>query len=75
MASYRTEDRIAALQGRRTLLVHAPDDPFASPHTAEWRHLLPQAEVVAIEGGMVPLPDQLPREFAAAVSAFLKRAP
>jgi pimeloyl-ACP methyl ester carboxylesterase len=25
-----------------TLIVHAPDDPFASPHTAEWLHLMPQ---------------------------------
>jgi pimeloyl-ACP methyl ester carboxylesterase len=75
VASYRMEDRIAALRERRTLLVHAPADPFASPHTAEWQHLLPQAEVAVIEGGMVPLPDQLPGPFAAAITAFLERAP
>jgi hypothetical protein len=27
--------------------------------------------IVELEGGMVPLPDQLPSEFAAAVTAFL----
>lgn len=75
VAAYRMEGKVAALQGRRTLLVHAPDDPFASPHTAEWRHLLPQAEVAAIDGGMVPLPDQLPGPFAQAVAGFLGRAP
>lgn len=75
VARYRMEDRIAALQGRRVLLVHAPDDPFASPHTAEWQHLLPRAEVASIPGAMVPLPDQLPDAFAAAVSAFLEGAP
>lgn len=75
VARYRMEDKVAALRDRRTLLVHAPDDPFASPHTAEWRHLLPQAEVAVIEGGMVPLPDQLPGPFAAAITAFLERSP
>ena len=74
VASYRMEDRIAGLAGRRVLLVHAPDDPFASPHTAEWRHLLPQAEVAAIDGGMVPLPDQMPEIFAETVDRFLSHA-
>ena len=69
------EDKVGLLRERRTLLVHAPGDPFASPHTAEWRHLLPQAEVATIDGGMVPLPDQLPGPFAAAVADFLGRAP
>lgn len=74
VAGYPMEDHVAALAGRRTLLVHATDDPFASPHTAEWQLLLPQAEVASIDGGMVPLPDQLPEAFAAAVAAFLERA-
>jgi pimeloyl-ACP methyl ester carboxylesterase len=74
VASYRMEDKVAALQDKRVLLVHAPDDPFASPHTAEWQHLLPDAEVAEIAGGMVPLPDQLPQAFAKAVSDFLDAA-
>jgi pimeloyl-ACP methyl ester carboxylesterase len=69
VASYRMEDRIAALRPP-VLLVHATDDPFAAPHLAEWRHLLPEAKVATLEGG-VPLPDQCPREFAAAVLAFV----
>jgi pimeloyl-ACP methyl ester carboxylesterase len=73
VASYRMEDKVHALAGKRVLLVHAPADPFASPHTAEWRHLLPRAEVAEIPGGMVPLPDQMPEAFAAAVAAFLER--
>lgn len=75
VAGYRMELRVPRLLHIPTLLVHAPEDPFASPHTAEWQHLLPQAEVVEIPGGMVPLPDQLPEAFAAAVTAFLERAP
>jgi hypothetical protein len=34
---------------------------------------LPAAEVVEIEGGMVPLPDGWPQDFAAAIIAFLDR--
>ncbi|MEO8523852.1 MAG: alpha/beta fold hydrolase [Caldimonas sp.] len=69
VASYRMEDRIAALRAP-VLIVHATDDPFAAPHLAEWRHLLPTAQVATITGG-VPLPDQCPQEFAAAVLAFV----
>jgi len=54
----------------------APDDPFAAPHAAElMRHLPPatQAHVRDVPGGGVPLPDQLPAEFAQAVLEFLDR--
>jgi hypothetical protein len=54
------------------LLIRAPDDPFAAPHAAEWLAHLPQARVVDIAGGMVPLPDQLPQAFADAVLRFLR---
>jgi len=37
--------------------------------------VLPQARIVDIPGGMVPLPDQLPEAFAAAVLAFLETLP
>ena len=70
VASYRMEHRIAALRAP-VLIVHATDDPFAAPHLAEWRHLLPAAQVVTIAGG-VPLPDQCPSEFAVAVLAFVE---
>ncbi|MCZ7589151.1 MAG: alpha/beta hydrolase [Gaiella sp.] len=66
-------DTMAAL-GRvrcRVLLIGAPADPYAYPHLARAQALLPDAETVEIEGGMVPLPDQLPEQFAAAVSGFL----
>ena len=73
VASYRMEDRIAALRAP-LLILHAADDPFAAPHLAEWRHLLPTAQVMTIAGG-VPLPDQCPGEFAAAVLAFVDALP
>jgi pimeloyl-ACP methyl ester carboxylesterase len=73
VGSYRMEERIGAVRAP-VLLVHASDDPFAAPHLAEWRRLLPQARVATIAGG-VPLPDQCPREFAAAVLAFVDALP
>lgn len=74
VASYRMEDRIGAVR-QPVLLVRATDDPFAAPHTAELLEHLPQAQVVEIAGGMVPLPDQLPQAFADTVSAFLEAQP
>jgi len=70
VASYRMEDRIGAVRAP-ALIVHATDDPFAAPHLAEWRRLLPAAQVATIEGG-VPLPDQCPNEFARAVASFVE---
>ncbi|MDQ6639532.1 MAG: alpha/beta hydrolase [Pseudomonadota bacterium] len=74
VASFRMEDRIAAARAVPVLIVHASDDPFAAPHLAEWRHLLPAARITTIAGG-VPLPDQCPREFAAALLAFVDALP
>jgi pimeloyl-ACP methyl ester carboxylesterase len=71
VASYRMEERIAAIT-QPTLVIRAPDDPFASPHAADWCERLPQARLVEIAGGMVPLPDQLPQAFAQAVAKFLE---
>ena len=53
------------------LLVGATDDPYAYPALEPMRAALPDAQVEVIEGGMVPLPDQLPEQFATAVERFL----
>jgi pimeloyl-ACP methyl ester carboxylesterase len=71
VASYRMEDRVAALRDLPVLVVHATDDPFASPHTAYWRAALPQAKVATIDGGGVPLPDQCPEDFTRVVLDFV----
>jgi len=70
VASYRMEDRIG-LVTQPTLVIRAPNDPFASAHAAELAGHLLNARIVDIEGGMVPLPDQLPEAFARAVLDFL----
>jgi pimeloyl-ACP methyl ester carboxylesterase len=70
VASYRMEDRIGRVT-QPALIIRATDDPFAAPHAQELQHHLPQARIVDIEGGMVPLPDQMPEAFARAVLDFL----
>lgn len=71
VASYRMEDRIGAI-AQPTLLIRAGADPFAAPHAAHFLERLPQARVHDIPEGMVPLPDQLPQAFAAAVLGFVE---
>ena len=60
--------------GERVLILGAAGGVghFAT-QLARWRAALPHASATVIEGGMVPLPDGWPDEFAAAVSAFLER--
>lgn len=71
VAAYRMESRIQRVV-QPALILRATEDPFASPHAAELQHALAQARIVDIPGGMVPLPDQLPEAFAAAVLDFLE---
>lgn len=67
---YAVEDRVGRVSVP-VLLLTAPDDPFAYPMVDRWRAALPGAALSEIPGGMVPLPDQLPAEFARAVEGFV----
>lgn len=69
-ARYRLEKRLTAV-ACPVLLLAATHDPHAYPSLPRLRALLPDAAITEIEGGMVPLPDQLPQAFATAVEAFL----
>jgi pimeloyl-ACP methyl ester carboxylesterase len=70
VASYRMEERIGQVK-QPVLILRALQDPFAAPHAQELAAHLPQASIVEIEGGMVPLPDQMPEAFADAVGRFV----
>ncbi|RZL93079.1 MAG: alpha/beta fold hydrolase [Variovorax sp.] len=74
VAAYRMEERIGRVT-QPTLILRATDDPFAAPHVDELLMHLPQARIVDIAGGMVPLPDQLPQAFAKVVLEFLETLP
>lgn len=72
VAAYEMEHRLDLI--RQPLCVfHAAQDPFASRHTAHWRERFPHCGIEVFEQGAVPLPDQLPEEFARAVDAFVQR--
>jgi pimeloyl-ACP methyl ester carboxylesterase len=70
VARYDMERRLPLVRCP-VLLLAATDDPHAYPSIAPLHAALPTSTVAEIPGGMVPLPDQLPREFAAAVADFL----
>lgn len=70
VARYPIEERLPLVR-RPALLIGATDDPHAYPSLSALRAALPGAAVAEIEGGTVALPDGRPREFAAAVEAFL----
>jgi pimeloyl-ACP methyl ester carboxylesterase len=66
---YRMEDRIGRVRAP-ALLIAAPRDP-AYRGLGPMRAALPGSRVVEIPEGMVPLPEQLPEQFAAAIETFL----
>ena len=70
VARYEMEERIARITGP-VLVIRAARDPFAAPHAQALCDRLPQARLVEIAEGMVPLPEQLPGAFAASVLDFL----
>lgn len=71
---YRMEDRIGLVRCP-TLLIGATADPHAYPAVPRLAQALPHAQRVDMEGGMVPLPEQLPQAFADAVLRFLTPLP
>ena len=73
VAAYEMEHALPRLT-MPVLLIGATADPYAHPQLARLRGALPHARVVEIEGGMVPLPDGWPAEFAGAISEFLATA-
>jgi pimeloyl-ACP methyl ester carboxylesterase len=70
VASYEMERALDKLT-MPVLLIGATEDPYAYPQLERFARALPHAQVVEIQGGMVPLPDGWPDEFAAAVLNFL----
>lgn len=72
---YAAPERAADVRraGLPVLVLVGASDPYAYPMLPRWREALPGADVEVLATGMVPLPDQLPVAFAAAVTGFLRR--
>jgi len=70
VARYRMEARLPLI--RCPVLVVAPTaDPHAYPQARPLADAIAGSRYVEIEGGMVPLPDQMPGRFAEVVTGFL----
>lgn len=54
-----------------TLVIAPTADPHAYPHAGKVAAAIAGSQLVEVEGGMVPLPDQMPGAFAAAIDRFL----
>ncbi len=68
---YMMEARLPLV--RCPVLVIAPTaDPHAYPHARRVADAIADARVVEVEGGTVPLPDQMPERFAELVTNFLR---
>jgi len=72
VARYGMETRLPLI--RCPVLVLAPTaDPHAYPQARRLAEAIAGSHYEEIEGGMVPLPDQMPERFADAVRRFLQR--
>ena len=67
---YVMEPRLAAVRCP-TLVIAPTADPHAYPHAPKVAAAIAGSRMIEIEGGMVPLPDQKPQAFAAAIDRFL----
>jgi pimeloyl-ACP methyl ester carboxylesterase len=74
VARYVMETRLPLI--RCPVLVMAPtEDPHAYPQARPLAQAIAGSRYVEIEGGMVPLPDQMPEAFARHVLEFLRSVP
>jgi pimeloyl-ACP methyl ester carboxylesterase len=67
---YRMEERAPLIQAP-TLVLAGTDDPFSFPRMKLLSAHIPGSITAEIQGGMVPMVDQMPEEFALAVMDFL----
>ena len=67
---YRMEDKVPLIKAP-TLVVAGTDDPFSFPRMKPLSERIPGSVTAEIRGGMVPMVDQMPEEFARVVMDFL----
>jgi pimeloyl-ACP methyl ester carboxylesterase len=71
---YEMEKRLPLIRCP-TLVIAPTADPHAYPQARNVHTALADSTLVEIKNGMVPLPDQMPEEFSAAVRRFLAAQP
>jgi len=69
---YRMEDKVVLIKAP-TLVIAGTEDPFSYPHMKPLSEKIRGSILAEIHGGMVPMVDQMPKEFAEVVLNFLDR--
>jgi pimeloyl-ACP methyl ester carboxylesterase len=68
--AFRMEQRVPLIKAP-TLVLAGTDDPFSYPRMKPLSDHIPGSRTAEIQGGMVPMVDQMPEDFAKAVMDFL----
>ena len=69
---YSMEDKYSKIK-QPTLLISGTKDRWSYPVMEEISRLIKDSKTLAINGGTVPLPDHMPREYARALIEFLSK--
>ncbi|UCF83678.1 MAG: alpha/beta hydrolase [Desulfobacteraceae bacterium] len=69
---YRMEKKVPLIKAP-TLVVAGTEDPFSFPRMKPLSNSIKGSRTATIDGGMVPMVDQMPEEFAKLVMNFLDR--
>ena len=70
VSRYKMEDKVRLIKAP-TLVLAGTDDPFSFPRMKALSESVTDIKTAIIEGGMVPMVDQMPEEFAKVVIEFL----
>jgi pimeloyl-ACP methyl ester carboxylesterase len=70
VGNYKMEDKVHLVKAP-TLVVAGTEDPFSFPRMKPLANSIKGSRTATIEGGMVPMVDQMPEEFARVVLEFL----
>ncbi|MBE9574738.1 MAG: alpha/beta hydrolase [Proteobacteria bacterium] len=70
VSKYRMEDKVHMIKAP-TLVLAGTDDPFSFPRMKPLSDSITHSKIAIIKGGMVPMVDQMPEEFAKVVIEFL----
>jgi len=70
VGTYKMEDTVHLVKAP-TLVVAGTEDPFSFPRMKPLANSIKGSKTATIEGGMVPMVDQMPEEFARVVIEFL----
>ena len=68
---YRMEAKVPLIQAA-TLVIAGTDDPFSYPRMKPLAESIKNSRTAEIQGGMVPMVDQMPETFARVVMEFLR---